>query len=82
MPRAALHAQVTAALQVVMHMRRTPAGRVLDEVVLLRPSPVDRTVVPVPAWHRLGGLRPGAVALADLLSRAGVRPPAGLLARQ
>jgi pilus assembly protein CpaF len=78
-PRVAVHAQIAAALHVVVHMRRIPAGRVLDEIVLLRPG-ADRTVEPVSAWHRLGGVRPGAVALADLLSRRGVRPPTGLLA--
>jgi pilus assembly protein CpaF len=78
-PRAALHAQVVAALQVVVHMRRRAAGRVVDEVVLLRPAPTDRSVVAVAAWHRLGGGRPGAAALADLRAQRGVRPPAALM---
>src|SRR5262249_35671666 len=68
-PRAAIHAQIAAALQVVVHMRRGVGGRVLDEIVLLRPAPVDRCVVAVPAWHRLGGVRPGSTMLADLLSQ-------------
>jgi pilus assembly protein CpaF len=79
-PRAAVHAQVAAALHVVVHMRRMPAGRVLDEIVLLRPTSDDRTVAAVSAWHRLGGVRPGAVPLADLLTQRGVRPPTTLLA--
>jgi pilus assembly protein CpaF len=79
-PRAALHAQVAAALHVVVHMRRAPAGRLLDEIVLLRPSPDNGTVRPVSAWHRLGGVRPGAVPLADLMTSRGVRPPTALLA--
>jgi pilus assembly protein CpaF len=79
-PRIALHAQIAAALQVVVHMRRLPHGRVLDEIVVLRPSGGDHAVVAVPAWHRLGGLRPGATALAELLAQRGVRPPAALLA--
>jgi pilus assembly protein CpaF len=78
-PRAALHAQLAAALRVVVQVRRVGHRRVLDEVVLLRPDQADRTVTAVPAWHRLGGLRPGAVALAELLSGRGVRPPATLL---
>jgi hypothetical protein len=61
-------------------MRRVPAGRVLDEIVLLRPTSHDRTVSAVSAWHRLGGVRPGAVPLADLLTQRGVRPPTSLLA--
>jgi pilus assembly protein CpaF len=79
-PRAAVHAQIAAGLHAVVHMRRTPTGRVLDEIVVLRPSVEDRSVVAVSAWHRLGGVRPGAVPLADLLTRRGVRPPTALLA--
>jgi pilus assembly protein CpaF len=79
-PRAALHAQVAAALHVVVHMRRMPAGRLLDEIVLLRPSPDGLAVTSVSAWHRLGGVRPGAVPLANLLTSRGVRPPTALLA--
>src|SRR5262249_24646473 len=59
-PRAAIHAQIAAALQVVVHMRRGGGGRVLDEIVLLGPTPVDHSVAAVPAWHRLGGAAPGA----------------------
>jgi pilus assembly protein CpaF len=79
-PRAALQAQVAAALHVVVHMRRMPSGRLLDEIVLLAPSPDGRAVVSVSAWHRLGGVRPGAVPLANLMTSRGVRPPTTLLA--
>ena len=79
-PRAALHAQVAAALHVVVHMRRMPTGRKLDEIVLLAPSPDGRAVTSVSAWHRLGGVRPGAVPLAKLMTSRGVRPPTALLA--
>lgn len=79
-PPAAVRAQIAAGLHVAVHVRRVPTGRVLDEIVVLRLSPVDRAIEAVSAWHRLGGVRPGAVALADLLSRRGVRPPTGLLA--
>ncbi|HZD98732.1 MAG TPA: TadA family conjugal transfer-associated ATPase [Micromonosporaceae bacterium] len=79
-PRAALHAQVAAALHVVVHMRRMPTGRKLDEIVLLAPSRDGRAVVSVSAWHRLGGVRPGAVPLANLMTSRGVRPPTALLA--
>lgn len=78
-PRAALHAQLAAALKIVVQMRRVGGARVLDEIVLLRPADSDRTVAAVSAWHRLGGMRPGSVAFADLLSQRGVRPPASLL---
>ncbi len=81
-PRAALHAQVAAGIQVVIHMRRTPSGRVLDEIVVLRTIGHTDAVEAVSAWHRYGGSRPGAVALADLFSERGYRPPVGLLAGQ
>jgi pilus assembly protein CpaF len=79
-PRAALHAQVAAALHVVVHMRRMSSGRKLDEIVLLAPSPDGRAVASVSAWHRLGGVRPGAVPLANLMASRGVRPPTALRA--
>jgi pilus assembly protein CpaF len=78
-PRAALHAQIAAALQVVIHMRRAPAGRVVDEIVLLQQNEPSPMVIAVPAWNRHGGVRPGAVGLADLLASRGVRPPTALL---
>jgi pilus assembly protein CpaF len=81
-PRAALHAQIAAGIQVVIHLRRTPTGRVLDEIVVLRAAGSDGTIEALSAWHRHGGLRPGAVALANLLSERGHRPPVGLLAGQ
>jgi pilus assembly protein CpaF len=79
-PRVALQAQIAAGIQVVIHLRRTPAGRLLDEIVVLRPAGSVGAIETVSAWHRHGGMRPGAVALANLLSERGHRPPAGLLA--
>jgi pilus assembly protein CpaF len=77
-PREALHAQVCAALQVVVQVRTTPTGRVVDEVCLLLPSTQPRLVAAVPAWRRGAGPGPAATALADLLLRRGVTPPAVL----
>jgi pilus assembly protein CpaF len=79
-PRVAVHAQMAAAIQVVVHMRRLAIGRVVDEIVVMRSTGPDRTVSVLSAWHRLGGVRPGAHALATLLARRGVQPPTGLLA--
>jgi pilus assembly protein CpaF len=78
LPRAALHAQVAAALQVVLHMRRTPTGRVLESVCLLRRAGGDGFVGVVPAWHRCAGPGPGAPVLARLLADRGVPVPAVL----
>jgi pilus assembly protein CpaF len=79
-PRIALHAQIAAGLQVAVHLRRLAGVRLVDEIVVLRPTGPDGAVEAVSAWHRLGGMRPGAVILADLLRQRGLRPPADLLA--
>jgi pilus assembly protein CpaF len=79
-PRVAVHAQIAAALQIVIQMRRSSSGRVVDEIVLLQPSGPDRIVGTVSAWNRLGGVRQGSAALADLLASRGVRSPTAFLA--
>jgi pilus assembly protein CpaF len=76
-PREALHAQVVAALQVVVHLRRLPDRRVVDEVCLLLPRG-DRFVTAVPAWRREVGAGPAANAFAQLLASRGVPPPEAL----
>ncbi|MDP9815450.1 pilus assembly protein CpaF [Spirilliplanes yamanashiensis] len=78
LPRAALHAQVLAALQVVLHLRRTAAGRVLDSVSVLLPTGPERLATVVPAWHHARGPGPAATALAQLLTSRDVEPPAAL----
>ena len=78
LPRAALHAQVVAALQVVLQMRRTDRGRVLESISVLLPSGEQRLATVVPAWRRLRGAGPGAAALAGLLIARGVAVPAVL----
>jgi len=78
LPRAALHAQVLAALQVVLQVRRTDAGRVLESVSLLLPSGHERLATVVPAWRRGVGPGPAATALARLLLDRGVPVPAVL----
>jgi pilus assembly protein CpaF len=78
LPRAALHAQVAAALQVVLHLRRGSSGRVLEEVCLLVPTGPDRLVTAVPAWRRGCGWGPGAATLARLLAERSAPVPAAL----
>ena len=80
LPRAALHAQVVAALQVVLQVRRTDRGRVLESVCVLLPAGEQRLATVVPAWRRLRGAGPGAQALARLLADRGVVVPAILRA--
>ncbi|MFG1673896.1 TadA family conjugal transfer-associated ATPase [Micromonospora sp. NPDC049282] len=75
LPRVALHAQVAAALQVVLQLRRTGTGRVLDSIGLLLPEGPDRVVTVVPAWIRGRGLGLAARSLGNLLRERGVPVP-------
>jgi pilus assembly protein CpaF len=79
LPRAALHAQVVAALQVVLQVRRTAEGRFLESISVLIPTDTDRLATVVPAWRRDGGPGPGAPMLARLLADRGETVPAALL---
>ena len=74
LPREVLHAQVAAALQVVLHLRRTAGRRVLDAVCLLLPGE-DRLVSAVSAWQRDHGSGPAAPVLARLLAARAVPVP-------
>jgi pilus assembly protein CpaF len=78
LPRAALHAQVTAALQVILHVRRTAHGRVLESVCLLMPSGRERLLTVVPAWRRGSGPGPAAETLARMLFERSVPVPLAL----
>jgi pilus assembly protein CpaF len=70
--RAALHSQLSAALQVILHMRRHPDGsRRLTQIALLDRTP-DALLVR-PAWHQ-GHWQPHQAALADALRSRGVPP--------
>ncbi|MGC5332079.1 TadA family conjugal transfer-associated ATPase [Micromonospora sp. DT62] len=75
LPRAALHAQVAAALQVLLQVRRSTEGRVLESVCLLLPEGPDRLVTAVPAWVRGRGPDRAARALADMLRERAVPVP-------
>ncbi|MBQ1020650.1 TadA family conjugal transfer-associated ATPase [Micromonospora sp. D93] len=75
LPRAALHAQVAAALQVLFQVRRGDRGRVLESVCLLLPEGPERMVTVVPAWVRGSGLGIAARALGAMLRERGVTVP-------
>lgn len=76
--RDALHSQLAAAIQVVLHMRRLRTGaRVLDVVGVF-----DRTAsgssgaaVVRPVWIRGVGWAEGRAALTELLRERGISPP-------
>jgi pilus assembly protein CpaF len=65
--REGLHALVTAALRIVIHMRRQGSRRVVTEVSLLEPSPPDALRV-IPAWRHGVGFGPGRQRLGQLLA--------------
>ncbi len=70
MGRAALHSQLAAAVQVVLHVRRTPShGRHLAGIGVLRRE--REWVRVLSAWDRDTGWGPGRDQLAELLSSAG-----------
>jgi pilus assembly protein CpaF len=72
--RAALHSQLAAAVQVVLHMRRLRSGtRVLDVVGVLERAGAEVAVRPV--WTRAGGWAEGRSALGALLVEREVRVP-------
>ena len=75
LPRAALHSQLAAALQVVLHLERGRDGvRRLAELCVLDRG-TDGLVVALPAWiYRDGELRPGPSVerLDALVSRSGI----------
>jgi pilus assembly protein CpaF len=76
MDRAALHSQLAAAVQVVLHMRRTAAGRVLEAVGVLDRSSSGEVRV-TPAWEHGSGWTADRPRLDTLLDERGVRPPWG-----
>jgi pilus assembly protein CpaF len=63
--RPAVHSQAAAALALVVHLRRTRAGRRVDEIGAVRRS--GELVVVEPAWRADGGPSPGRAALEELL---------------
>jgi pilus assembly protein CpaF len=64
--RLAVHSQAAAALSAVVHLRRTPSGRRVEEVGVVRRA--GDLVVVESGWRADGGSCPGAPLLADLLS--------------
>ena len=72
--REALHAQLGGAVQVVLHMRRAGADRVLAEIAVLRAGS-DGLVVAHPAFKAGVPAAVGAAMLAGLLIGRGVEPP-------
>jgi pilus assembly protein CpaF len=69
--QAALHSQLAAAVQVILHVRRGPDGRRrLDEIAVLRRD-ADQRVRVVTAWPADSGSGSGAGILDEMLSARG-----------
>src|SRR6476660_6452513 len=66
--RAAVHSQAAAALAVIVHLRRTPTGRGVEEVGVVRRSAHE--VVVDAGWRADGGPCPAAARLRELLGGA------------
>ena len=63
---AALHSQLGAAVQVVLHVSRGPRGRRLSEIAVLDRDDAGRVRV-LPVWHVDRGWQSGAQLLRELL---------------
>ena len=63
--RLAVHSQAAAALSAMVHLRRTPSGRRVEEVGVVRRA--GDLVVAESGWRADGGPCPGAPRLAELL---------------
>ena len=63
--RPAVHSQAAAALAVVVHLRRSPAGRRLEEIGVVRRS--GERIVVEPGWRADGRPCPARQELAALL---------------
>jgi pilus assembly protein CpaF len=71
--RRAVHSQAAAALAVVVHLRRTPAGRRVDELGVLRR--VGDLVAVQAGWRADGGPCPAGERLRELLATTPDRRP-------
>jgi pilus assembly protein CpaF len=70
--RSAVHSQAAAALAVVVHVRRSPSGRRVEEIGVVRRS--GDLVAVQPGWRADGGPSPAADRLDDLLTGSGHAP--------
>lgn len=71
LPRGALHSQLAAAIQVVVHISRGVRGRRVEELAVLHRDTAG-LLEALPVWHVERGLGSGAPALSALLAERGV----------
>jgi pilus assembly protein CpaF len=77
-PVAALRAQIAAAFQLVLQLRRTSQGRYLEEASLLRRSGPGGVITMWPVWHHRHGPGPAAGSFLRMLADHGITPPGWL----
>jgi pilus assembly protein CpaF len=65
----AMRVQLAAAIQCVVHVVRSPGGRILQELCHLRAR--SGAILPVTVWHRRTGWGPGAEEFHRLLAERG-----------
>jgi pilus assembly protein CpaF len=65
--RAAVHSQAAAALSLVVHLRRAPAGRHVAELGVVRRR--GELIEVAAGWRADGGVCPASAELAALLDR-------------
>jgi pilus assembly protein CpaF len=75
LPRDALHSQLGAAVQVVLHMQRDRSGARIFAAAGVLTRGVDGDVRVQPVWTRRDGWAAGRAALAELLVDRGVPVP-------
>ena len=71
LPRGALHSQLAAAIQVVVHVSRGARGRRVEELAVLHRDAAG-LLEALPVWHVERGAGSGASARGDLLAERGV----------
>lgn len=74
-PLPALRAQIAAAFQVVLQLRRSPSGRGLAEICLLARPRGEGPLSTWPVWSHHAGLGPAAQPLALALAANGASVP-------
>lgn len=65
--RGALHSQVAAAINVIVHVGRGPAGRRVEQIAMLR-SGTAGLVHALPVWNVGSGMGPGIPALRQMIA--------------
>lgn len=75
LPIDALRSQISAAVQLVLQLRRIAGSRELEEICMLRRSGPGGVVTAWSIWHRLAGPGPAMTSLVRMLADRGIAAP-------